>query len=118
MNKDAGIKRIVPAAAIPGGEIAVEFDIQHGTAAPRVLIDGADAHVVAASSQRVLALVPSIQGGEAQVTLSFDDDEPSVIAPSRLVVGAEARRRHSCRRKSGSRSRGRNSLCDAFRLSR
>ena len=87
MNKETAIRRIVPAAAIPGGEIAVEFDIQRDGAAPRVLIDGAEAHVVAASSRRVLVLVPTIQGGEAQVTLSFDDDEPSVSAPPRLVVG-------------------------------
>lgn len=89
MSKETAIRRIVPAAAIPGGEIAVEFDIQPGTAAPRVLIDGATAHVVADSNRRVLALVPSIQGGEAQVTLSFDDGEPSLIAPSRLVVGTK-----------------------------
>src|SRR5688572_16037890 len=88
MSKETAIRRIVPAAAIPGGEIAVEFDIRYG-ATPRVLIDGATAHVVADSNQRVLALVPSIQGGEAQVTLSFDDGEPSIIAPSRLVVGTK-----------------------------
>lgn len=89
MSKETAIRRIVPAAAIPGGEIAVEFDIQYGTATPRVLIDGASAHVVADSNRRVLALVPSIQGGEAQVTLSFEDGEPSMIAPSRLVVGTK-----------------------------
>lgn len=87
MRKEAAIRRIVPAAAIPGGEIAVEFDIQHGTAAPRVLIDGTQAHFVAASNQRVLALVPNIQGGEAQVTLAWDDVEPPVGAPLRLDVG-------------------------------
>ena len=87
MSKETAIRRILPAAAIPGGEVAVEFDIHRDAAAPRVLIDGAEAHVVAASRQRVLALVPAIQGGEAQVTLSFDDDESSVIAPPRLLVG-------------------------------
>ena len=87
MSKETAIRRIVPSAAIPGGEIAVEFDGQHVAAAPRVLIDGRHAHVVAASNQRVLALVPSIQGGEAQVTLSLDDDGPSASAPPRLVVG-------------------------------
>src|SRR5688572_18167252 len=61
MSKETAIRRIVPAAAIPGGEIAVEFDIQYGTATPRVLIDGAAAHVVADSNHRALALVPSIQ---------------------------------------------------------
>jgi len=90
MSKETLIRRIAPAAAIPGGEIAVEYDIRHTTAAPRVLIDGAEAHVVAASNQRVLTLVPSnIQGGKAQVTLSFDDDESQVSAPSRLVVGTK-----------------------------
>ena len=116
MSKETAITRIVPAAAIPGGEIASSSTFSTA-ATPRVLIDGAEAHVVADSNQRVLALVPSIQGGEAQVTLSFDDGEPSMIAPSRLWSD-EARGRHSCRRQSGIRSCGRNSVRDAFRISR
>jgi sugar lactone lactonase YvrE len=87
MSKEKAIKRIVPAAAIPGGEIAVEFDIQRDNARPRVLIDGIHAHFVAASKHRVLALVPNIEGGESQVTVSFDEDATQVTAPSRLEVG-------------------------------
>jgi sugar lactone lactonase YvrE len=87
MTKETTIKRIVPPAAIPGGEVAVEFNSQHGRVTPRVLIDGAKAHFVAASNQKVLALVPGdILGGEGQVTLSFDD-ESHASAPYRLVVG-------------------------------
>jgi sugar lactone lactonase YvrE len=89
MSKETAIRRIVPAAAIPGGEIAVEFDIQHDAAGPRVLLDGTLAHVIAASNHRVLALVPSDIEGEAQVTLSFDDGESQVIASSRLQVGTK-----------------------------
>lgn len=90
MSKETAIRRIVPAAAIPGGEVAVEFNIQHGAVTPRVLIDGIRAHYVAASNQRMLALVPSdIQGGEGQVSLSFGDDESQASASSRLVVGTK-----------------------------
>ena len=90
MTKETAIRRIVPAAAIPGGEVAVEFDVQHGAVTPRVLIDGTKAQFVAASNQRVLALVPSdVQGGEGQVTLSFNDDESQATAPVRLVVGTK-----------------------------
>jgi sugar lactone lactonase YvrE len=89
MSKETVIRRIVPAAAIPGGEVAVEFNIQHGAVTPGVLIDGIRAHFVAASNQRVLALVPSdIQGSEGQVSLSFGDDD-ELSAPSRLVVGTK-----------------------------
>jgi len=88
MSKDTAIRRIVPPAAIPGGEIACEFDIRRDTVA-LVMIDGAEAHIVAASNHRALALVPNVDGGQSQVTLSFNDGEPQVIAPSRLDVGTK-----------------------------
>ena len=90
MSKETAIRRIVPAAAIPGGEVAVEFDGRHGSAIPRVLIEGTRAHYVAASNQRALALVPAgIQGGEGEVTLSFDGVASQESAPARLIVGTK-----------------------------
>ena len=87
MTKQTAIRRIVPSAAIPGGEVACEFDIERDAAAPQVLIDGIEAHVVAASKHRVLALVPNIEGGQAQVTLSSGGGAAQVTAASRLEVG-------------------------------
>ena len=87
MSKETAIRRIVPSAAIPGGEIACEFDHQRDAAAPQVFIDGMQAHVVAASKHRVLVLVPNIEGGQAQVTLSSGGGAAQVTAASRLEVG-------------------------------
>jgi len=68
------IKRIIPAAAIPRGEIAIEIELQQPASPRRVLIDRAEAQIVAASRRRVLALVPNeTEGGEVEVALSVDD---------------------------------------------
>jgi sugar lactone lactonase YvrE len=89
MSRDSHIKRSVPGAAIPGGEIAIEFEAAQLGESPRVLIDGWEAHVVAASRERVLALVPDTHaGGEAEVQLVADENyHPS--APFPITVGTK-----------------------------
>ena len=79
MNKAGAINRIVPAAAIPGGEIAIELRASDSITSPRVLIDGLDAHVIAASGNRVLALVPTqTMGGEVAIAIADGrDSSPS-----------------------------------------
>jgi len=66
MTKPLNITRIDPAAAIPGGEIAIEFTAASSEAEPlTVFIGGVEAHIVAASHKRMLVTVPSI-----------DEDDP------------------------------------------
>lgn len=78
MGKEASIKRIVPAAAIPRGEIAIEFSAPQPPALARVFIDGIEAQVVAVSSQRALALVPAASaGGPAEVAIAFAESRRS-----------------------------------------
>src|SRR6185436_11792174 len=87
MSKGAVIKRVAPPAAIPGGEISVDFETSNDARLSGALIGGAEAHVVAASGRRILALVPTeVEGGEAQVTLTFHD-EPEASTPHQMVVG-------------------------------
>lgn len=88
MSSDSAISRIGPAAAIPGGEVAIDFEAQKGARSLRVMIDGVEAHLVAASKQRALAIVPGVQGGDTQVTLAFDDDGTEKIASAQFMVGA------------------------------
>lgn len=88
--KKPEIKSIVPAAAIPGAEVAIEYEIDHAAGSPQVWIDGARAHVVANSRSRTLALVPSQSpGGEVPVTSSFAEEEAETGAPGKLLVGSK-----------------------------
>lgn len=86
MTKPVNITSINPVAAIPDGEIAIEFT----TASPGLLsgfIDGVEAHVVAASRKRMLVTVPSIdEGGELAVSIGNNQDETST-GETRLVLG-------------------------------
>lgn len=89
MSKEAAIKRIVPAAAIPGGEIGIEFKRRHAHLA-RVSIDGVQAHIVAGSPGRVLTLVPkNAGGGDIEVAVDFSDDGSKSAKPSTLTVGTK-----------------------------
>jgi sugar lactone lactonase YvrE len=84
---DAGrIKRINPAAAIPGGEVLIECEgfiaIRHGTY--RVLFGSEPARLVGVSPERVLAVVPESVSGSVDVRLESHDDQSQ---PARLLVG-------------------------------
>ncbi|MCA1632863.1 MAG: gluconolaconase [Acidobacteria bacterium] len=82
------IVRVVPAAAIPGGEVAIEcegFDTS-SLRECRALFGGAAAHLVGLSPSRVLAIVPEeLEGGETEVILESADGRRS--NPARVVVG-------------------------------
>lgn len=89
MTKEAAIKRIVPAACIPGGEIAIEFKRRHAHS-PRVSIDRGQAHIIAASPERVLVLVPKdCAGGDIEVVVDFSDDGSKPARPATLIVGTK-----------------------------
>src|SRR2546423_701054 len=90
MSKPINITSINPAAAIPGGEIAIEFTMASSESGPlSVFIDGVEAHVVAASRKRMLVTVPSVDvGGELTVAIGRNQDEASMGA-TRFVLGQE-----------------------------
>jgi len=88
MSKPVNITSINPAAAIPGGEVAIEFTAGSSESGPlRVFMDGVEAHVVAASAKRMLVTVPDIDvGGELTVSIGRDQDQASTGA-TRFVLG-------------------------------
>jgi sugar lactone lactonase YvrE len=87
MGEAGRIKRINPAAAIPGGEVLIEcegFDTSR-SGAYQVLFGDERARLVAASPQRVLAVVPeAAQGGSVEVRLESGGVQSQ---PARLLVG-------------------------------
>lgn len=90
MSGAGEIVRVEPAAAIPGGEVAIEcarYDTSRVSAC-HALVAGQRARLVGASPTRVLALVPELtEGGSIELTLAAGDGARSNPVP--LVVGAK-----------------------------
>jgi sugar lactone lactonase YvrE len=82
------IVRVDPAAAIPGGEVAIEcegFDTSNLREC-RATFGGRGAHLVGVSPRRVLAAVPEgSEGGETEVVLESADGLRT--GPARTLVG-------------------------------
>ena len=88
MSKAPSIERIVPEAAIPGGEIAIDLAALPETTVDGVTIDGFAAHMVAASRSRILALVPSeCEHGEVEVSAHDRALRAGSRAKAGLLVG-------------------------------
>src|ERR1051326_3803030 len=88
MSKAPSIERIVPEAAIPGGEIAIDLAALPKTTVDGVTIDGFAAHMVAASRSRILALVPSeCEHGEVEVSAHDRALRAGSRAKAGLLVG-------------------------------
>jgi sugar lactone lactonase YvrE len=90
MQNELRIKRIDPVAAIPGGEIGVELNaVASSRDVLRVLVDHSEAHVVASSKNRVLALVPYDEvGGPAEISVG-SGEELGWSSPVRYLVGTK-----------------------------
>lgn len=89
MNRAGRIVRIDPAAAIPGAEVAVEcedFDPSRA-AAGRCLFGGEPGHLIGASNQRLLVLVPP-DGPSGEVQVQLESGGEQSLAAS-LIVGAK-----------------------------
>ena len=84
MNSAAKIKRIVPQHAIPGGEISIECEgFNAGSAG--AFLDGERCRIIAASSRRVLATLPTADvNGKSSIRLESGGVETE---PARLTVG-------------------------------
>jgi sugar lactone lactonase YvrE len=87
MNKARQIERIDPAAGIPGGEVAVECGPQTGNGAPTLSVWFQDqpAHVVAATPNRALVLVPDLIAA-AEIEVSAGDDEHATGIPAQFLL--------------------------------
>jgi sugar lactone lactonase YvrE len=87
MNKARQIERIDPAAGIPGGEVAVECGRLAGDGARpmSVWFQDQQAHVVAATPNRALVLVPDLISA-ADVEVSAGDDERATGIPAQFVL--------------------------------
>lgn len=92
MSEPGGIKRIDPAAGIPGGEVVIEYgELESASINKRGLWFGAQrAHLVAANRQRALAIVPELRrGGEVGVTIGREDEPNSAGDKARFRIGAK-----------------------------
>src|SRR5215207_9612723 len=83
------IMRVVPSAAIPGGEVSAECSGYDTSSLRecRVTFDGTAGQMVGAAPWRVLAVVPETLegGGEVEVVLESRDGARS--EPAKIVVG-------------------------------
>lgn len=88
MSKAPIIERIVPAAAIPGGEIAIDLASSREGAARVVTIGGLRAQLVAESRRRILAIVPS-DSEDGEVSLLNEVDGKPIDQTAELILGAK-----------------------------
>jgi sugar lactone lactonase YvrE len=87
MSGAGEIRRVNPAAAIPGGEVVVEcesFDTGNARSCA-AWFEGVSGHLIGASRGRVLAIVPEESRGEVDLTLESNAQR---TAPAKLTVGA------------------------------
>lgn len=87
MDTGGKILKVVPAYAIPGGEVSIECERFHTETAGGhgAFLDGQACRIVAASSRRVLAIVPETSGnGRSTIQLSSGGVETD---PGRVTVG-------------------------------
>jgi len=82
--------RLDPSAGIPAGEIVVEYSsVSSKTAKNRgIWFGGEEAHLVAATSHRALALIPALKrGGDIEVTLGPAKNGKQGDKSARFMVG-------------------------------
>lgn len=86
MNSAGAIRSINPGFAIPGGEITIECEgfRLDGEGEHGVYVNGLPCRLVAASSKRILAIVPDCSPGEAVVHLESGGNESNTFD---IVVG-------------------------------
>ena len=83
------IERVVPSAAIPGGEVSVEcrgYDASNPREC-RVTFDGAAGQLVGAAPWRVMAVVPETLEGGGEVEVVLEGRDGARGGPARVVVG-------------------------------
>ena len=88
MSKTGQIVSVNPAAAIEGGEVAIEcedYDTSNLRLCKAVFGDK-EGWLVGASPRRVLAIVPELEGG-GDVTLTLESGDAQKTNPARIIVG-------------------------------
>src|SRR5260221_6601534 len=87
MHEAKQIERIDPAAGIPGGEVIIDCGKPFPGAEQTLTVWFQDqlAHVVAATPNRALVLVPDLNAG-AEIDVSVDQDGPPPGKPVQFVV--------------------------------
>src|SRR5918912_350095 len=88
MSGAGRIVRVNPVRGIPGGEVAIECaDLEASRIrACSAWFDDARGHLVGASTRRVLAIVPDVDGGrDVDVTLECDERR---TAPAKFTVAS------------------------------
>src|SRR3712207_8979200 len=83
--------RVVPSAAIPGGEVSVEcsgYDTSNLREC-RVTFDGTEGQMVGAAPWRVLAVVPESLEGGMEVEIYLESGDGGVTGPAPVLVGSK-----------------------------
>lgn len=86
MSRAGKIKKLNPAAGIPGGEVLIECEGFDTSERDRIActFDGERGRIVTALPHRVLAILPDDVSGEAFVRLESNDDKSE---PAKIVIG-------------------------------
>jgi sugar lactone lactonase YvrE len=87
MSAAGKIKKIIPANAIPGGEVSIECEDFHPEAGGNhgAVLDGRACRIIAASSRRILATLPA---GDVNGKASIQLESGGISSkPARLTVG-------------------------------
>jgi len=85
------IVRLNPAAGIPGGEVVIEcedFDTSNLRSCS-AWFGGVRAHLVGASTRRVLAIVPEVEAADGHVEVVLEGEGGRRSEPASFVVGAK-----------------------------
>src|SRR4051794_38734242 len=81
--------RVVPSAAIPGGEVSVEcsgYDTSNLREC-RVTFNGTPGQMVGAAPWRVLAVVPESLEADGEVEVVLESGDGGRIGPATVIVG-------------------------------
>src|SRR4051812_32792341 len=92
MSDKPRIKSVEPKFAIPGGEIAIDcegFGAGHSSTSSLTL-GGTPCRIVAASSERILAIVPNVDSDgrmQLQIESNGSTSEPFTVAIGKFLAG-------------------------------
>lgn len=90
MSRSGQVTRVDPAAGISGGEVAIEYGELSSDLAKRfgIRFGEEQAHIVAATQERALTLVPEFTGGgQTEVSISIDGEPISVGKSASFLTG-------------------------------
>src|SRR5260370_14348178 len=90
MARSGHVTKVDPADGIFGGEVTIDYGelSQDVAKALTIRFDDQDAHIVAASGKRALAIVPELnRAGEIEVSTARGEESKAIGKSARFIVG-------------------------------